>query len=254
MPVPLSYPGVYIEEVPSGVRTITGVATAIAAFVGYTRKGETDKAVPVYSFADFERSHGGLDRDSPLSYGVRQFFANGGTEALVVRVATGFSAAVWVLRDATPVDVFDVSASTPGAWGNDLRITVQLAEARNRDAEFNLVIGQLVSQGGVTQQVTQETHRNLNLNPASPQFAPSVVNNASRLVRVTRRVGLVFNQTGFAVSKPITFPLTLNDRVVAGTVDGTTPFRERLFGSAGSTSLDLLLNNKQWMFPAVHPQ
>jgi hypothetical protein len=36
--------------------------------------------------------------------------------------------------------------------------------------------------------------------------------------------------------------------------DGTTPFRERLFGSAASTSLDVLLNNKQWMFPAVHPQ
>jgi len=29
MPVALSYPGVYIEEIPSGVRTITGVATSI---------------------------------------------------------------------------------------------------------------------------------------------------------------------------------------------------------------------------------
>lgn len=34
MPVALSYPGVYIEEVPSGVRTITGVATSIALFIG----------------------------------------------------------------------------------------------------------------------------------------------------------------------------------------------------------------------------
>src|SRR5438046_1676355 len=81
MPVvpPLSYPGVYIQEIPSGVRTITGVATSIAAFVGYTRKGVPDKAVPITSFSDFERSYGGLDRDSPVSYAVRQFYANGGT-------------------------------------------------------------------------------------------------------------------------------------------------------------------------------
>jgi len=29
MPVAVSYPGVYIEEIPSGVRTITGVATSM---------------------------------------------------------------------------------------------------------------------------------------------------------------------------------------------------------------------------------
>ena len=34
MPVAPTFPGVYIEEIPSGVRTITGVATAITAFIG----------------------------------------------------------------------------------------------------------------------------------------------------------------------------------------------------------------------------
>ena len=38
MPATLTYPGVYIEEVPSGVRTITGVATSITAFVGRAKK------------------------------------------------------------------------------------------------------------------------------------------------------------------------------------------------------------------------
>ena len=80
--VQVSYPGVYIEEKSSGVRTITGVATSIAAFVGFTRKGVPDKAVVITSFADFERGYGGLDRDSPVSYAVRQFFSNGGTQAL----------------------------------------------------------------------------------------------------------------------------------------------------------------------------
>ena len=39
MPITPTYPGVYIEEVPSGVRTITGVATSITAFIGRALRG-----------------------------------------------------------------------------------------------------------------------------------------------------------------------------------------------------------------------
>ncbi|MGH8761993.1 MAG: phage tail sheath family protein, partial [Nitrosospira sp.] len=60
MPVAVSYPGVYIEEIPSGVRTITGVATSIAAFVGWAPKGPTDRAELVLNWSDFERKFGGL--------------------------------------------------------------------------------------------------------------------------------------------------------------------------------------------------
>jgi phage tail sheath protein FI len=38
MPIQPTYPGVYIQEVPSGVRTITGVSTSIGAFFGRTLK------------------------------------------------------------------------------------------------------------------------------------------------------------------------------------------------------------------------
>src|SRR5262245_24617441 len=97
--VQVTYPGVYIQEIPSGVRTITGVATSIAAFVGFTRKGTLDKAVAITSYADFERAYGGLDLDSAVSYGVRQFFTNGGTQALIVRVAKDAKSAGWTLKD-----------------------------------------------------------------------------------------------------------------------------------------------------------
>ena len=43
MPVTPTYPGVYIEEVPSGVRPITGVATSITAFVGFARRGPVNE-------------------------------------------------------------------------------------------------------------------------------------------------------------------------------------------------------------------
>ena len=86
MPVRPTFPGVYIEEIPSGVRPITAVATSTAAFIGTFRKGLIDEAVQLLSVADFEREYGGLDRSSEASYAVQQFFLNGGTEAWVVRI------------------------------------------------------------------------------------------------------------------------------------------------------------------------
>lgn len=86
MPSALTYPGVYIEEIPSGVRTITGVATSITAFIGRALRGPTDEPVTINSYGDFERIFGGLWAPSPMSYAVRDFFLNGGSQAIVVRL------------------------------------------------------------------------------------------------------------------------------------------------------------------------
>ena len=83
MTVTPTYPGVYIREIPSGSRTITGVATSITAFIGTARRGPVDEPVPIAGFGDFERAFGGLWRDSGLGYAVRDFFTNGGSSALV---------------------------------------------------------------------------------------------------------------------------------------------------------------------------
>lgn len=222
--VQVTYPGVYIQERASGVRTITGVATSIAAFVGYTRKGVPDKAVAITSFADFERGYGGLDHDSPLSYAVRQFYANGGSQALIVRVASGFASAAFVLNDDAAAPVLDVTAASPGSWANSLRIAVDRTAVRNPDAEFNLVVQQLGSDGVTLQ--TLETHRNLNLDANSPQYAVSVVNGASATVTLARRA-LVFADTGFAVgtdTSTLAWPIDPAVRTIAGVLDGTTPF------------------------------
>jgi phage tail sheath protein FI len=93
MPSNPTFPGVYIEEVPNGARTITGVATSVTAFVGHASHGPLNQAIHLLSFADFERHFGGLDAKSELSYAVRQFFINGGTEAWVVRLAKNAIAA-----------------------------------------------------------------------------------------------------------------------------------------------------------------
>lgn len=88
MPVLPTYPGVYIEEIPSGVRTIVGVATSITAFIGKARRGPGNKTVTINNFGDFERQFGGLWVESRLAYAVRDFFLNGGSQAIIVRIAS----------------------------------------------------------------------------------------------------------------------------------------------------------------------
>lgn len=68
---------------------IQNVPTAVTAFVGATPAGPFESPTAVASVADADRLFGGLDRDSPLSYAVRQFFRNGGREALIVRAGPG---------------------------------------------------------------------------------------------------------------------------------------------------------------------
>src|SRR6186713_638591 len=86
MPVAPTFPGVYIEEIPSGVRTITGVATSITAFIGRALRGPVNEAITINSFGDFERIFGGLWTSSSLGFAVRDFYFNGGQQAIIVRL------------------------------------------------------------------------------------------------------------------------------------------------------------------------
>src|SRR5437588_219933 len=92
MPVQPTYPGVYIEEIPSGVHTITGVATSITAFIGRALRGPVNKATLIESYADYERIFGGLWLESMMSYAVRDFYLNGGSQAIIVRLFSPYFA------------------------------------------------------------------------------------------------------------------------------------------------------------------
>lgn len=119
MPISPTYPGVYIEEIPSGVRTITGVATSITAFIGRTERGVENDPVTITSFADFERQFGGLQVDYPLSYAVNDFYRNGGSQALIVRLSKTPAA-----KAALALTGLDLTAISTGVWGNNLYAAV----------------------------------------------------------------------------------------------------------------------------------
>lgn len=82
----ISYPGVYIQEVPSGSHTIVGVSTSITAFIGRTLRGPVNQATITTSYSDFEESFGGSWSQSYLPDAVRDFYMNGGTQAVIVRL------------------------------------------------------------------------------------------------------------------------------------------------------------------------
>ncbi|MFL6255536.1 MAG: phage tail sheath family protein [Pyrinomonadaceae bacterium] len=140
MPSTLSYPGVYIEEIPSGVRTITGVATAITAFVGRALRGPVNEAVVINSYGDYERVFGGLWLDSSMSYAVRDFFLNGGGQAVIVRLfapttleqQNAFTAAQAQAQTAAQLilDAFDAAllAALPATTDADIAAAAGAAE------------------------------------------------------------------------------------------------------------------------------
>jgi Bacteriophage tail sheath protein len=158
MPSALTYPGVYIEEIPSGVRTITGVATSITAFIGRALRGPVNKARTINSFGDFERIFGGLWVDSSLGYAVRDFFLNGGTQAVVVRLFHAESG-----QGATPskasltVGGLNLEALYEGAWGKNLRaetdtnVSEEVAKrlGLTKNDLFNLTVREVASDGQV---------------------------------------------------------------------------------------------------------
>jgi hypothetical protein len=69
-----TYPGVHVEEIPSGVRTITGVATSITTLGGRAVLGEKDEPVTINNFGDFERLFGGLNTAYLMNYVVHDFY------------------------------------------------------------------------------------------------------------------------------------------------------------------------------------
>src|SRR5436309_8697439 len=99
MTVAVSYPGVYVQEIPSGVRTIVGVGTSIAMFVGRARSGEMNVPLLCLSYEDFVRGFGEDEARSDLRRAVKLFFMNGGTQCYVMRIANGAVSSAVVLRD-----------------------------------------------------------------------------------------------------------------------------------------------------------
>jgi len=137
MPATLTYPGVYVEELPSGVHTIIGVSTSETAFVDYFSRGPVGEAVRITDFNEFERRFGGLNACSEASYAIMQYFLNGGTVAWVVRVVSGGAKATRTLEDEVQASL-RVKAQAKGTDGRKIKIKIDYDDCD--DGKFNLTI------------------------------------------------------------------------------------------------------------------
>ena len=183
MPVTPTYPGVYIEEVPSGVHTIVGVATAITAFVGRAQRGPVNEPITIQNFADYERGFGGLWQPSTMSYAVQQYFQNGGGEALAIRIHRNATLSTASL--SAGADTLDLESADEGSWGGNLQVTVDHDTEPVDPDRFNLTVEEVrpATPPADPQIVATETHRNLSMDPEHPRFVENVLRD-SNLIRV----------------------------------------------------------------------
>jgi hypothetical protein len=248
----VTYPGVYIEELPSGVRTITGVSTSVTAFVGWAPKGPATPT-QITSFGEYDRIFGGLSAQSLMSFAVRQYFLNGGQTAVIVRVfgdvrsalagaitaaattvtvragdgalfpttfpydivieaetlrvtartsdaltvtraAGGTTAAAHAdgavvelqtkarLRVPGSTGPLTLDASSPGLWGNNLRVETDTANVSSPGL-FNIIVSDPGPPEGAGTGAS-EIIRNLSADSTSPRFISPILERQSQFLRV----------------------------------------------------------------------
>jgi len=126
-------PGVYVEEVDRGGKPIEGVATAVAAFVGFTEKGPRE-ATQVTSWTQYRTLFGDFIEGAYLPTSIYGYFLNGGTRAYVMRVSPAVivpqSSSIRSSLEVTPLlstannDPISVNVLAAGTSGR-YKLTVQ---------------------------------------------------------------------------------------------------------------------------------
>jgi uncharacterized protein len=202
----LLHPGVYVQEVSSGVRPIEGVSTSTAAFIGVADKGPIPgtilpnrrMATPVMvtSLTDYLRQFGGFRTDSFLTYAVRAFYDNGGKRLYIVRVAPSDAGTATLSAtsppSSPPAPALSISAANPGAWGNNIWIVVD--DSSDADPNnFKLMVLYGATQDEAARNVV-ETYDNVTVrsavltDPEPSNYVGTVVNRRSEYIAFTGTV------------------------------------------------------------------
>jgi phage tail sheath protein FI len=224
-----SYPGVYIQELPSSSHAIIPAPTSIAAFVGYSHPyhtGAFGEAVQIFSFTDYQTYFGGLFSsgitDASLPRAVYQFFLNGGSTAWVVGLQPGLFDTDLVTRlgpgGVYPTFTIPTAGTGAGPFGlvfsslqpiDTITPSIKLTNVRSGGAVFDVII---------TYGTQIETYRGITL-PTGAKPAPTdpdvMINGISKLVTVAKASGGFGNSYPAAATVPPTPPPAWAD-VTAG--------------------------------------
>ena len=209
MPPESGHPGVYVEEVPRP-RMVVGVPTSVCAFVGRTGRGRVDTPVMISNFAEFRRRFGGLWAGSTLGFAVRDFFGNGGSMAVIVRVfAAPAGGPAGDGRAVLRLGTLRLVAADPGSWGNQLRVRVDHA-TRAPQADLGETAGSLFNltvHDGDSGAVAEYRDVTVGI-PGHPRELGAVLASESDLIR------MVAPEAGVITSRPVSHEQPSGGQVV----------------------------------------
>lgn len=219
MAVAVTYPGVYVQEVPSGVRSIAGVSTSVTMFIGRALRGPLNRPTRLFGFTEFDRSFGDDSSVGDTSRYVRLFFTNGGTDCYVMRIAENATQATMQMQAEDSTPVLGLTAKQAGATGNTIRARVTYPPA-NPEGAFNIGLWRVdTSPAGTATKVDVEEFKNLSMNPNSALFAADILTQRSKLVDAASLVGAIgtggFSQAGRPIPFTTATPTTIRDALQA---------------------------------------
>jgi phage tail sheath protein FI len=235
MSVTTSYPGIYIQELPSNTHTIASAPTSVTVFVGYTHPFLTPsanfgQALEIFSFSDYERLFGGFYQssiiDANVSYAVNEFFTNGGTNAFVVGLqpltyfkADGTSAGTIASTQPTATMFSgggDGIVFTPLQPTDAIPINVTVNNIQNDAASHPTTADLVVTYGSQT-----ETYRKISL--------LATINGKSNPNFITTRINGPSNTPGVnGVSQLVAVAPPASPGAYPATFTGTPPFTATL--------------------------
>lgn len=213
MPVVPSYPGIYIQELPSNTHTIAAAPTSVTVFVGYVHPFKTPQsnfgqALEIFSFSDYERLFGGFYQsaviDANVSYAVNEFFQNGGTDAFVVGLqptnyygSASSSSPAFILNRSESAGIGFVPLQPLDVPGTAMSITIKNVQP---DATGKLTIADIsISYGSIV-----ESYSATSLDPASASYIAKAgeINGKSKLVTVQAGQGILGGSANFPAVYP----------------------------------------------------
>jgi phage tail sheath protein FI len=182
-----TYPGVYVQEVPTGVLPIVGVPTSVTAFIGRTLRGKVNDPKRIQSIAQFDRDFGGLWMKSPMTYAVQQYFVNGGSEAEIVRVihSGDLDPSKNAVCSTASLNGLQLEAASEGSWGDRVRVAIDYKTGETTDPDpFNMMVYEHEKADAASKILKEEKILNVSVAPEARRNVKKVLEQKSELIRL----------------------------------------------------------------------
>jgi phage tail sheath protein FI len=192
------HPGVYIEEIPSGLIPVEAASTSTTVFLGYLSRGTVGEPELIFKQDDFVQKFGKINdqygglRDTgkdklgdAMGHSIAAFFLNGGRQAYIVRLARDgtpalVAASTGITNPADPAEIFEFTAVNEGSWGNDLVVRMELVDASDPALGYLVQVGH----GEGDDFEALEAFSQISLVSTDPRYLVEVINDGSILVEV----------------------------------------------------------------------